>query len=105
MDTIPTRPRRVSLADLDETRRTFPQEVKADPARELFTAAATVVCHFFGRDWYMEHVSQDAEGSQPPGYMRIDYMPGPEGEKKNRVCSVSRRTSSISNKSTASVTA
>jgi hypothetical protein len=30
----------------------------------------------------MEHVFQDAEGSQPPGYMRIDYTPGPEGEKK-----------------------
>lgn len=77
-----TLPRRISVADFEETRRKFPAEVKADSAREIFTAAATVVCHFFGRDWYMDHIFQDAAGTLPPGFMRIDYTPGPEAEKK-----------------------
>lgn len=76
------RPKRISLADLEETRRKFPDEVKADPAREIFTAAVSVVRHFFGHDWYMDHIFQDAAGTRPPGFMRIDYTQGPEGEKK-----------------------
>jgi hypothetical protein len=75
-------PQRISLAQLEETRRSFPQEVRDDPFRETFTLAVSVVRHFFGHDWYMDHIFQDADHSRPDGYMRIDYTPGPEGEKK-----------------------
>jgi len=74
--------RRISLADLKETRRSFPDEVRADKARETFTTAVTIVRHFFGHDWYVDHIFQDAEGSRPDGFMRIDYTPGPKGELK-----------------------
>ena len=30
----------------------------------------------------MDHVFQDAEGSRPDGFMRIDYTPNPKGEVK-----------------------
>jgi hypothetical protein len=76
------RPRRFPLADLMETARSFPQEVRDDKNRLTFTLAVTVICHFFGKDWYYKHVFQDAENSKPPGFMRIDYTPGFEGERK-----------------------
>jgi hypothetical protein len=77
-----TKARRISLADLEETRRSFSEEVRADKARETFTLAVSIVRHFFGHDWYMDHIFQDAEGSRPDGFMRIDYMPEPKGELK-----------------------
>jgi hypothetical protein len=77
-----TKTRRISVPDLEETRRNFPEEVRADKARETFTMAVSIVRHFFGHDWYMDNVFQDAEGSQPSGFMRIDYTPGPKGELK-----------------------
>jgi hypothetical protein len=77
-----TMARRLSLADLDATRQSFPAEVRADKGREIFTLAVSIVRHFFGHDWYMEHVFQDADGSRPDGFMRIDYTPGPKGETK-----------------------
>jgi hypothetical protein len=77
-----TKPRRISPADLEETRRSFPGEVLSDKARETFTLAVSVVRHFFGHQWFMDHIFQDAEGSRPDGFMRIDYTPGPKGELK-----------------------
>jgi hypothetical protein len=75
-------PVRISLDDLEGTRRSFAPEVRADPARETFTLAVSVVRHFFGHQWYLDQVFQDAEGSRPEGFMRIDYTPGPMGESK-----------------------
>ena len=74
--------KRISRADLEETRRSFTAEVQADKARETFTLAVSVIRHFFAHQWYMDHIFQDAEGSRPDGFLRIDYTPGPKGEKK-----------------------
>jgi len=82
LPTVGTLPPRILLADLEATRRSFPQEVRDDPARETFTLAVSVVRHFFGHQWYFDHVHQDAVGSCPNGFMRIDYTPGPVGESK-----------------------
>ncbi len=82
MSHVPALPRRISLADLEETRRSFPPEVRADKARETFTLAVSVVRHFFGHQWYLDHIFQDAAGSRPNGFVRIDYTPGPKGELK-----------------------
>jgi hypothetical protein len=68
---VPTLTPRISLADLDETRRSFPKEVRDDPHWETFTLAVSTVRHFFGHQWYMDHVFQDAAGSQPDGFMRV----------------------------------
>jgi hypothetical protein len=40
------------------------------------------VRHFFGHQWYLDHVFQDAARSRPDGFMRIDYTPGAVGESK-----------------------
>jgi hypothetical protein len=82
MPPISTVPSRLSLDDLDATRRSFTAEVTANPGQETFTLAVSVVRHFFGHQWYLDHVFQDAERSRPDGFMRIDYTPGPVGESK-----------------------
>jgi hypothetical protein len=79
---IATLPRRITVADLDKTRLTFPAEVHEEPGRETFTLAASVVCHFFGRQWYMDHVFQDEAGSLPDGYMRLDFSRTVQGQIK-----------------------
>jgi hypothetical protein len=75
-------PKRISFADLMETARSFPQEVRDDPARLTFTLAVTVIRHFFGQRWCEDHIIQDAANSRPAGFLRIDYTPGFQGERK-----------------------
>jgi hypothetical protein len=75
-------PKRISFADLMETARSFPQEVRADDNRLTFTLAVTVIRHFFGQKWCEDHIIQDAAHSRPAGFMRLDFTPGHEGEKK-----------------------
>jgi hypothetical protein len=71
-------PNRITFADLMETARSFPQEV-----RDLtFTLAITVIRHFFGEQWCEDHIIQDATNSRSDGFMRLNFTPGYEGEKK-----------------------
>jgi hypothetical protein len=56
--------------------------VRAEKNRLTFTLAVSVIRHFFGKQWFEDHIFQDAEHSRPPGFMRIDYTPGFEGERK-----------------------
>jgi hypothetical protein len=62
-------PARLSFADLMETARSFPQEVRADPNRLTFTMAVTVIRHFFGKEWCEDHIIQDAAHSRPAGFL------------------------------------
>jgi hypothetical protein len=73
---------RISFADLMETARSFPQEVRDDPARLTFTMAVSVIRHFFGQQWCEDHIIQDAAHSRPAGFLRLDFTPGFEGERK-----------------------
>jgi hypothetical protein len=75
-------PPRLSFADLMETARSFPQEVRADPTRLTFTMAIAVICHFLGKQWYLDNILQDAEHSRPAGFLRLDFTPGFQGERK-----------------------
>ena len=61
----------ISFADLEATRRSFPQEVRDDPARETFTLAVSIVRHFFGHQWYLDHVFQDAARSRALAAIKI----------------------------------
>src|SRR5580704_8258803 len=60
VDSDPMPPARLSFADLMETARSFPQEVRDDPSRLTFTLAVTVIRHFFGKQWCEDHIIQDA---------------------------------------------
>jgi hypothetical protein len=71
---------RLHFADLMETARSFPQEVRADPNRQTFTMAVTVIRHFFGQQWCEDNIIQDAAHSRPAGFLRLDFTP--EGERK-----------------------
>ncbi len=75
-------PARLSFPDLMETARSFPHEVRDDPNRPAFTLALTVIRHFFGRQWCEDHIIQDAAHSRPGGFLRLDFTPGFEGERK-----------------------
>jgi hypothetical protein len=75
-------PHRISFLDLMETARSFPPEVRADPNRLTFTMAVTIVRHFFGKQWCEDNIIQDADRSRPDGFMRIDFTPGFQGERK-----------------------
>jgi hypothetical protein len=75
-------PLRLHFADLMETARSFSQEVRADPNRQTFTLAVTVVRHFFGQQWCEDNIIQDAAHSRPAGFLRLDFTPGFEGERK-----------------------
>jgi hypothetical protein len=45
------RPKRIPFVDLMETARSFPQEVRADPNRQTFTLAVSIIRHFLGQQW------------------------------------------------------
>ena len=77
---------RVSFADLMETARSLPPQVRADPDRLMFTMAVTVIRHFFDNQWCEDHIIQDAAHSRPDGFLRLNFKPGLEAEgKKSRV--------------------
>jgi hypothetical protein len=78
----PIRPTRITAADLEETKRSFPQEVRDDPNRLIFTLGVTVIRHFFGQRWCEDHIIQDAAHSRPAGFLRLDFTPGFEAERK-----------------------
>lgn len=73
---------RISFADLMETARSLPPEVRADPTRLTITMAVSVIRHFFGRDWCEQHIIQDAEHPRAPGFLRFDFTRGFEGQRK-----------------------
>lgn len=75
-------PARISFPDLMATARSFPHEVRDDPNRLTFTMAVSVIRHFFGQPWCENHIIQDAAHSRPAGFMRLDFRPGFEGERK-----------------------
>ena len=75
-------PPRISFPDLMETARSFPEEVRDDKSRLTLTLAVSVIRHFFGQRWCEDHVIQDAAHSRPAGFLRLDFTPGFEGERK-----------------------
>jgi hypothetical protein len=75
-------PPRISAADLVETARTFPPEVREDQNRIIFTLGVSAIRHFFGQQWCEHHIIQDAAHSRPDGFMRLDFRSDFEREKK-----------------------
>jgi hypothetical protein len=61
-------------------RISFPD--RANPKQTTFTLAMSVIRHFLGEQWCKDHIVQDAEHSRPPGFLRLDFAPGFEGERK-----------------------
>src|SRR4029077_20483228 len=60
----------------------LPQAVRADPNRLMLTMAVTIIRHFFGEHWCEDHIIQDAAQSRPAGFLRFDFTPGFDGERK-----------------------
>jgi hypothetical protein len=81
-NSVPMPPPRIPFIDLMETARSFPQEVRDNKNRLTFTLAVTVIRHFFGQQWCEDNIIQDADHSRPTGFLRLDFTPGFEGERK-----------------------
>jgi hypothetical protein len=75
-------PLRISLPDLETTALSFPQEVRADPNLRMLYLAMSIIRHFLGERWCKENIYQEAESSLPEGFLRWDYRPGLEGDRK-----------------------
>jgi hypothetical protein len=76
-------PHRICFADLMETGRSFPQDVRADADRLTFTIAVSVIRHFLGQPWCEDHIIQDAAHSRPAGFLPMDFTAGFEGARKS----------------------
>ena len=62
--------------------KSFPQEVRNNANRLTFTMAVSVIRHFFGQPWCEDQIIQNAAHSRPAGFLRLDFTPGFEGERK-----------------------
>jgi hypothetical protein len=78
-----SRPIRITLADVEEMNASFPTEVRETAGRLRFTLAVSIIRHFLGKPWCEKNILQDATLSRPPGFLRVDFTPGFEGERKN----------------------
>jgi hypothetical protein len=76
------RPPRITTADLDKTVQSFPREVQTNHSRLIITLAITIISHFFGKQWVENNIIQDAKGSRPQGFFRLDFSSDDEREKK-----------------------
>jgi hypothetical protein len=76
------RPIRLTLAGVEETIASFPVEVRETDGRLRFTLALTIIRHFFSESWCEKNILQDAALSRPPGFLRVDFTPGFEGERR-----------------------
>jgi hypothetical protein len=74
---------RILASEIQGTIDSFPSEVRAEPGRLRFTLAVTIIRHFLGQPWCEENILQNAEQTKPPGFLRVDFRSGFEGERKN----------------------
>jgi hypothetical protein len=73
---------RLSFFDLMEKARSFPPEIRAESAHLAFRMRLAVICHFLGTRWCQHNIEQDAAHSRPAGFLRLDYTPGLQGQRK-----------------------
>jgi hypothetical protein len=44
--------------------------------------AEAIVCRYFGKQWYLDNIVQDAKHSRPTGFLRLEFTPEFEGKRK-----------------------
>jgi hypothetical protein len=49
----------------------------------MFTLAVKIIRHYLGQQWYEEHIFQDSGQTRPPGFLRMNFSRGFEGERVN----------------------
>jgi hypothetical protein len=77
------RPPRIATTDLQAIIDGFPREVHEEPGRLMFTLAVKIIRHYLGQQWYEEHIFQDSGQTRPPGFLRMNFSRGFEGERVN----------------------
>jgi hypothetical protein len=77
------RPPRILANEIQATIDGFPDEVRQEPGRLRFTLAVTIISHFLGRQWCEDNILQDVNQTRPAGFLRVNFTPGFEGERKN----------------------
>jgi hypothetical protein len=76
-------PPRILESEIQGTIDSFPSDVRAEPGQLRFTLAVTIIRHFLGQSWCEENILQNVEQTKPPGFLRVDFRPGFEGERQN----------------------
>jgi hypothetical protein len=76
-------PPRILASEIQSTIDSFPNAVREEPGRLMFTLAVTIIRHFLGKRWCEQNILQDAGQTRPPGFLRVNFMRGFEGERMN----------------------
>jgi hypothetical protein len=76
------RTKRLSLADLNERCRSYPEHIRREKNWMIFQLPVSIIRHFFGRAWVENNIIQDGKRSRPAGFFRMDFSPDFEREKK-----------------------
>jgi hypothetical protein len=61
------RPPRILASEIQSTIDSFPNEVREESGRLMFTLAVTIIRHFLGKRWCEQNILQDAGQMRPPG--------------------------------------
>jgi hypothetical protein len=69
------RPPCLSFPDLMEKARSFLPENRAERGFLTFAMPVAVICHFLGKEWYLDNIAQDVSHSRPAGFLRLDFTP------------------------------
>jgi hypothetical protein len=80
-----TLPPRLSFSDLMGKVRSFLPENRAEPGFLAFAMPVAVICHFLGKQWYLDNIAQDARHSRQAGFLRLDFTPEFQSLKTARI--------------------
>jgi hypothetical protein len=80
-----TRPPCLSFPDLMEKARSFLPENRAERGFLTFAMPVAVICHFLGKQWYLDNIAQDAGHSRPAGFLRLDFTPEFQRRQTSRI--------------------
>jgi hypothetical protein len=75
----------LSFPDLMEKARSFLPENRAEPRFLTFAMPVAVICHFLGKQWYLDNIAQDASHSRPAGFLRLDFTPEFQSRQTSRI--------------------
>jgi hypothetical protein len=70
------RPKRLSLADLDETCQSYPEHIRREKNWMTFQRAVSIILHFFGREWVENNIIQDEKRSRPAAFFPHGFQLG-----------------------------
>jgi hypothetical protein len=72
----------ITKEGLIRTALTFPPNVRESKTLVRWYMCSVILKYYLGKDWLLANVAQDDEGSQPPGFFRLDFSTDIQRELK-----------------------